>query len=192
MMEPYLGVHLTRGLKSLLENIIWPMQDTVLHHGCLRHIEEYDTIYENGIKVTHGTYITRFLTNFSPKNPQELFNLRHSSLRNAIERIFGVLKRRFKVLTHQLEYPFKIQVRLVKVMCCLHNIIRMVGGDDLFDKMWDEDTTRNTRESTRNYNNQSAGAVVRKAVTNREAKQAKRMRNEIADSMWLQYSKRQR
>ena len=30
-----------------------------------------------------------------PKNPEEFFNLRHASLRNAIERIFGVLKKRF-------------------------------------------------------------------------------------------------
>lgn len=29
-----------------------------------------------------------------PKNPKELFNLRHSSLRNVIERIFGVAKKR--------------------------------------------------------------------------------------------------
>ena len=84
-------------------------------------------------------YSLLFHTNFSPKNPKELFNLRHSSLWNAVERIFGVLKKRFKVLTYQLEYPFKIQVRLVKVMCCLHNIIRIAGGDDMFDEMWEED-----------------------------------------------------
>jgi len=36
--------------------------------------------------------------NQRPKNPKELFNLRHASLRNAIERIFGVVKRRFPIL----------------------------------------------------------------------------------------------
>src|SRR5271170_6658583 len=81
-------------------------------------------------------YSLLFHTNFSPKNPKELFNLRHSSLRNAIERIFGVLKKRFRVLTHQLEYSYEIQVRLMKVICCLHNIIRLTGGDDLFDERW--------------------------------------------------------
>lgn len=34
--------------------------------------------------------------NSKPGNKEELFNLRHSSLRNAIERIFGVYKRRFQ------------------------------------------------------------------------------------------------
>ena len=33
-----------------------------------------------------------------PKNAKELFNLRHSSLRNVIERIFGVLKRQWQIL----------------------------------------------------------------------------------------------
>jgi len=29
----------------------------------------------------------------APRNPKELFNLRHASARNVIEQIFGVLKR---------------------------------------------------------------------------------------------------
>ena len=74
------------------------------------------------------------VTNVRPQDAQELFNLRHSSLRNAIERIFGVLKKRFKVLNVQLEYPIPVQVQIVKALCCVYNIIRLVGGDDEFDK----------------------------------------------------------
>ena len=33
-----------------------------------------------------------------PENAKELFNLRHVSLRNAIERTFGVLKKRFPII----------------------------------------------------------------------------------------------
>ena len=44
-----------------------------------------------------------------PKNAQELFNLRHS--RNAIERIFGVLKKEFPILTDSTAYPYATQVR---------------------------------------------------------------------------------
>ncbi|CAL5359063.1 unnamed protein product [Camellia sinensis] len=36
--------------------------------------------------------------------PQELFNHRHSSLRNVIERTFGVLKQRFPLLRHMSRY----------------------------------------------------------------------------------------
>ena len=34
-----------------------------------------------------------------PQNAKELFNLRHASLRNIIERCFGVFKRRFRILS---------------------------------------------------------------------------------------------
>nr|GEV39569.1 putative nuclease HARBI1 [Tanacetum cinerariifolium] len=38
----------------------------------------------------------------APQNPRELFNLRHSSLRNSIERAFGVLKNRDKELEDEV------------------------------------------------------------------------------------------
>ncbi len=38
-----------------------------------------------------------------PQNPKELFNLRHAQLRNVVERIFGVVKKRFPVLTRATE-----------------------------------------------------------------------------------------
>ncbi|XP_022041385.1 uncharacterized protein LOC110943964 [Helianthus annuus] len=34
----------------------------------------------------------------APKNSKELFNLHHASLRNAIERALGVLKKRFPII----------------------------------------------------------------------------------------------
>ncbi|KAI4371057.1 hypothetical protein MLD38_019333 [Melastoma candidum] len=37
-----------------------------------------------------------------PQTPKELFNHRHASLRNCIERAFGVLKKRFPINTHTL------------------------------------------------------------------------------------------
>jgi len=41
-----------------------------------------------------------------PENKEELFNLRHAQLRNIIERIFGILKRRFRILRTPPEYHF--------------------------------------------------------------------------------------
>jgi hypothetical protein len=114
-----------------------------------------------------------------PQNAKELYNLRHSSLRNAIERIFSVMKKRFQVLTNQLEYSYKIQVRLVKVICCLHNIIRLTGGDDLFDEMW----IQNDEESSESTGNHMpiGDVVVYKAVTAVEIRQANVLRDTIAD-----------
>lgn len=121
---------------------------------------------------------------YSPQNAQELFNLRHSSLRNAIERIFGVLKNRFKLLTRQLEYPFPIQVELVKAICCLHNIIRRVGGDDIFDEEWlvKEKLGTNARNNVPNDDDN-----VSRGVSAREIAMAKEKRDEIATKMWRNY-----
>lgn len=67
-----------------------------------------------------------------PKNKEELFNLRHAQLRNAIERIFGVLKKRFRIFDTPPQYDYDMQVELVLVACALHNFIRFwsLGVDD--------------------------------------------------------------
>lgn len=44
-----------------------------------------------------------------PTNKRELFHLRHSSLRNVVERIFGVVKRRFPILVKMSPYSFDFQ-----------------------------------------------------------------------------------
>ena len=42
-----------------------------------------------------------------PQSAEELFNLRHSQLRNVIERIFGVMKARYKILTYPRPFQMK-------------------------------------------------------------------------------------
>ncbi|WVZ51102.1 hypothetical protein U9M48_002280, partial [Paspalum notatum var. saurae] len=44
-----------------------------------------------------------------PTNAKELFNLRHSSLRVTIERAFGALKNRFRILDNKPLHPYKTQ-----------------------------------------------------------------------------------
>ncbi|WVZ74709.1 LOW QUALITY PROTEIN: hypothetical protein U9M48_022862 [Paspalum notatum var. saurae] len=58
-----------------------------------------------------------------PTNPRELFNLRHSNLRVTVERAFGALKNRFRILDNKPFHPFKTQVKLVLACCILHNWI---------------------------------------------------------------------
>jgi hypothetical protein len=51
---------------------------------------------------------------------RELFNLRHSSLRVRIERAFGALKNRFRILDNKPFHPYKTQVKIVLTCCILH------------------------------------------------------------------------
>jgi hypothetical protein len=46
-----------------------------------------------------------------PTNPRDLFNLRHSSLRVIVERAFGALKNRFRILDNKPFHPFKTHVK---------------------------------------------------------------------------------
>ncbi|XP_066323397.1 protein ALP1-like [Miscanthus floridulus] len=65
-----------------------------------------------------------------PQNQRELFNLRHSSLRVTVERAFGALKNRFRILDNKPFHPYKTQVKLVLACCILHNWILRHGQDE--------------------------------------------------------------
>ncbi|XP_034601156.1 protein ALP1-like [Setaria viridis] len=66
-----------------------------------------------------------------PTNPRELFNLRHSSLRVSVERAFGALKNRFRIIDNKPFHPYKTQVKLVLACCILHNWILGHGVDEV-------------------------------------------------------------
>ncbi|CAN1824766.1 hypothetical protein LINPERHAP1_LOCUS30891, partial [Linum perenne] len=59
-----------------------------------------------------------------PKGREELFNYKHSSLHNVIERCFGVLKRRWPILKMMCSYCFSKQTDIVLACCAIHNFIR--------------------------------------------------------------------
>jgi hypothetical protein len=126
-----------------------------------------------------------------PRNAKELFNLRHSSLRNAIERIFGVVKKRFPILKKQLEYDYVVQVQLVNALCCLHNFIRregrLNGEEDMFGMLDDDEL-----QAESNPSEDGGDAPARhRDVSDREKRMAKTMRDKIAQDMWNQHITRQ-
>ncbi|KAJ3685961.1 hypothetical protein LUZ61_015125 [Rhynchospora tenuis] len=67
-----------------------------------------------------------------PQNYRELFNLRHSSLRNSIERAFGVLKKRFPIIASGTEphYNKETQKLIILACCILHNFLLDVDPDN--------------------------------------------------------------
>ena len=68
-----------------------------------------------------------------PRTAKELFNRRHSSARSIIERTFGVLKARFRILTAMRPYSYKKQCSMVQACFVLHNFIRHHSQDEGFD-----------------------------------------------------------
>jgi DDE superfamily endonuclease len=55
---------------------------------------------------------------------EDLFNHRHAQLRNIVERTFGVVKKKFKILEFMRTYDYKRQCKIVIACCILHNFIR--------------------------------------------------------------------
>ncbi|GJW39887.1 putative nuclease HARBI1 isoform X1 [Tanacetum coccineum] len=61
----------------------------------------------------------------APKGKKETFNYYHSSLRNVIERTFGVFKARWAILKDMhVNYSYETQVSIVIASMAIHNYIR--------------------------------------------------------------------
>ncbi|XP_028109987.1 uncharacterized protein LOC114308582 [Camellia sinensis] len=79
--------------------------------------------------------------------PKELFNHRHSSLQNVIERTFSVLKKRFPILRSMPNYKSTRQGPLVIACCVVHNWIHLHSAmDPLFMEVDNEMAAKATAE----------------------------------------------
>jgi hypothetical protein len=114
-----------------------------------------------------------------PETKEELFNLRHAQLRNAIERIFGVLKRKFKILAKPPEYTFQHQINLVLALTALHNFIHRDRNEDPdFQDLEEFDTCDDwIPRSPPSFESRASTAKV----------EMERLRDEIAEQMWADY-----
>ena len=74
-------------------------------------------------------------TERSLENENELFNLRHSLLKTAIERGFGILKSRFRSIDRKSFWSYETQVDVVLACCVIHNHIK---GVDPYDFLMEE------------------------------------------------------
>jgi hypothetical protein len=116
--------------------------------------------------------------NQRPSSKEELFNLRHSSLRNVIERVFGVLKQRFPVLREMVPYPFEMQVQFVISILTIHNFIKIKQKEFNIDEyfQWEDN------QLLQDPNNRAAdGDALRDDST------AASWRDSIAQQMYDQY-----
>lgn len=93
-----------------------------------------DAGYSNGLGFLAPYRGTRYhlneWTGNRPRNYKVLFNLRHSSARNVIERAFGLLKKRWSILRTSSFFNIKTQIRIINACCTLHNFIRIEQLND--------------------------------------------------------------
>ncbi|POW11506.1 hypothetical protein PSTT_05240 [Puccinia striiformis] len=117
-----------------------------------------------------------------PANPKELFNLRHASLRNVVERIFGCLKSKFKILTSPTEHNMHSQVQLVYALVVLWNFIRY---HNQYEDIPEMDNFSQGNDTGGDIDPNAPGAKYRR--TRAEDKQMIPKRNLLAERMWRQY-----
>ena len=127
---------------------------------------------------------TQFLTDVlpSPRNPKELFNLRHALARNVVEWIFGILKRRFRILRLSTEYDMSIQVMIPPALAALHNFIQQYDPEEIHE--YDDEAA----DPEMDHDHQaSPGALGVGLTTPAETLRANERRDKIAHEMWEQY-----
>ena len=77
----------------------------------------------------------RLRSHRAPQGKYEMFNYLHSSLRNVIERAFGVLKQKWRILKAMPSFSPRTQKHIIIACMALHNFIRDSAlQDDEFEK----------------------------------------------------------
>ncbi|KAK6160432.1 hypothetical protein DH2020_003813 [Rehmannia glutinosa] len=114
-----------------------------------------------------------------PENARELFNMRHASLRNVVERIFGIFKSRFAIFKSAPPFPFRTQVELVLACAGLHNFLRKECHSDEFPIEPDDEDSSQPSLLTKTEDEVD---VLQTQEEQRE--NANEWRNSVAQEMW--------
>ncbi|KAL6515744.1 hypothetical protein OROHE_018434 [Orobanche hederae] len=177
--------HPTQNVLAAHDSLIWDdalrrRNGLVIPHGKYYLVDGGYGIRKGFIPPYRGVrYHVREYSNHEPENKEELFNLRHSSIRTTIERAFGVLKIRFPLLDTKKYLSYRKQIDVVIAACVLHNYIMCVDPNDtIFMNAMAQDTTVNPQRerTTREVRNESS-----EWSTKRDA---------IAQAMYADYTSR--
>ncbi|XP_059650520.1 uncharacterized protein LOC132296327 [Cornus florida] len=123
------------------------------------------------------------------RGPHELFNYRHSSLRNMIERCFGILKMRWPIFKLMPPYKLSVQALIVIACCTLHNFIRDEARlDRFFDEYGDENA--NLQEEEEEEEVELGGTSQRVNVTHELIQEMSETRDVVANELWDNYRDR--
>ncbi|KAL2505216.1 putative harbinger transposase-derived nuclease [Abeliophyllum distichum] len=117
------------------------------------------------------------------RGKEELFNYRHSSCRNIIERCIGVLKARFPILKFITNYSLTRQRQIPTACCGIHNFIRQ---EHALDTLFAEYSGENMVFEDIPESSQDQEAIHFDAS---QTAQMGQVRDEIATQMWNDYSR---
>jgi hypothetical protein len=156
------------------------------------HIEVPDITWQSGDMPISGMQWLCIYCNYliidphnSPANKEELFNLRHAQKRNVVERIFGVVKKRWGILTRPPQFTMDIQAKIPSALAALHNFIMQHNSQDCLHYVsnMEDDLDPNPGVVQQNPH----GVLSTQAVNQAEKTQATAYHEHIAQEMWDEY-----
>ncbi|KAF7322355.1 putative transposase [Mycena chlorophos] len=127
-----------------------------------------------------------------PLNAKELYNLRHASARNVVERIFGVIKHRWTILQRPLHYKMEVQAQIPSALVAVHNFIMEHDNADLDRWIIDEQAADGMRGFVGLQEDEEIDfgfLSTAKCIGNQEKRQAERKRDDMAQAMWADYQR---
>ncbi|XP_058102225.1 uncharacterized protein LOC131246287 [Magnolia sinica] len=130
------------------------------------------------------------------RDKEELFNLHYSSLRNAIEHAFGVLKARFPILKNTPNYPIETQTNIVIASCIIHNHIINERSDILLNNSNDISYDTTCADEFHNWtikmeesdSDVSDEEIQTEELTRRERNDWSQFRDSLAEAMYENYN----
>ncbi|KAF9060758.1 hypothetical protein BDP27DRAFT_1491380 [Rhodocollybia butyracea] len=102
-----------------------------------------------------------------------------------IERIFGVVKKRWVILTRPAQYDMDVQVRIPPALAALHNFILQFDPADIKNLLENQEFDETEGQELPDIS--QFGGLAEGPPTSDEKAMAEKKRDEIAQSMWEQY-----
>ncbi|KAJ1328859.1 nuclease HARBI1 [Microdochium nivale] len=132
----------------------------------------------------------------APSHFWELFNLRHSFLRTTVERVFRVLKRKWKIIRSTAsEYSIGDQVMLMYALCGIHNFLARVNCQWQDDNLEQEEGEGGQTQAlvTGSYNQpedqgNGTGRLFDLMQNEATTEDMVVLRDQIARRMWADYN----
>jgi len=152
-----------------------------------------DAGYTNGpgfLAPYRGTryHLNEWIGN-TPQTYKELFNLRHASARNAIERSFGILKKRWSILRTPSFFDIKTQIRIINACFVLHNFIRNEGLTDKVLEVQDLELLANVDEELTLSREIIQNNITDEVATIQVTEEWTRFRDTLAMNMFASYQR---
>ncbi|KAB2626171.1 hypothetical protein D8674_017831 [Pyrus ussuriensis x Pyrus communis] len=113
-----------------------------------------------------------------PRGAMELFNFRHSSLRNVVEQS---IRNRFPILKLMPNYPIRKQRRIPVACCAVHNFFRMQSRNDTLFQQFEDNDIDVVDEESSGANQEDENMHLNDDNVMND------VRDHIAGSMWLDY-----